>query len=149
MNETIKIFTIGFAQKTAREFFTRLMNAGVQRIVDVRLNNVSQLAGFTKKDDLEYFLQTIGKIGYIHKPDLAPTKEILNAYKNKEIDWSEYESRFRELLKTRKAENLVSPEEMNDSCLLCSEPTSEKCHRRLLAEYFRECWGDKIVIHHL
>lgn len=149
MNETIKIFTIGFAQKTAREFFTRLMNSGIQKIVDVRLNNVSQLAGFTKKDDLEYFLQTIGGVGYIHKPDLAPTKEILNAYKNKEINWDEYEIRYRALLKTRKAENLVTPEEMNRCCLLCSEPTADKCHRRLLAEYLKECWNNQVVIHHL
>lgn len=149
MNETIKIFTIGFTQKTAREFFTHLMKAGVRTLVDVRLNNVSQLAGFTKKDDLEYFLQTIAKIGYIHKPDLSPTKEILNAYKNKEIDWDEYESRYCELLKTRKAEILVASEDMNGSCLLCSESTAEKCHRRLLAEYLRGCWENKVVIHHL
>ena len=149
MNEAIKIFTIGFAKKNACEFFTLLQDAGIQKIVDVRLNNVSQLAGFTKKDDLEYFLKIIGNIGYIHKPDLAPTKEILDAYKKKDIDWDEYESRYCELLKTRKAEILVTPEEMNNSCLLCSESTAEKCHRRLLAEYFRECWENKVVIHHL
>ncbi len=150
MNKTIKIFTIGFAKKSAREFFTCLRDAGIQKIIDVRLNNVSQLAGFTKKDDLEYFLQNIGDMGYIHKPDLAPTKDILDAYnKKKEISWDEYEIRYRELLRARKAETLVSPEEVNHCCLLCSEPTAEKCHRRLLAEYFRECWDNNVVIHHI
>ena len=136
MSKAIRIFTIGFAQKSAREFLTLLMDAGVKTVVDVRLNNVSQLAGFSKKDDLEYFLQSIDKIGYLHKPEWAPTKEILDAYKKKEIDWVEYEKKFRALLVDRKAENLSKPKEMDGCCLLCSEPTAEKCHRRLLSEYF-------------
>jgi uncharacterized protein (DUF488 family) len=149
MIKTIKIFTIGFAKKSAREFFTCLRDAEIQKVVDVRLNNVSQLAGFTKKEDLEYFLRTIGDMGYVHKPDLAPTKDILDAYKKKEINWEEYEIRYRELLRARKAEILVSPEEVNHCCLLCSEPSAEKCHRRLLAEYLRECWSSNVIIHHL
>ena len=118
MSKAIRIFTIGFAQKSAREFFTLLMDAGVKTVVDVRLNNVSQLAGFSKKDDLEYFLQSIGKIGYRHHSELAPTKEILDAYKKKEISWDEYEKRYRELLTERRVENLIKPEEIDDGCLL-------------------------------
>ena len=147
-NETIRIFTIGFAKKNAREFFTILMEAGIKTVIDVRLNNVSQLAGFTKKSDLEYFLQVIGKIAYIHKPELAPTKGILDAYKKKEIEWAEYEKSFHELLTRRKVEKLVTLEEIDGSCLLCSEPLSDKCHRRLVAEYLQGYWNN-INIYHL
>ncbi len=144
----INIFTIGFAGKSACEFFTKLRDAGIKRVIDVRLNNVSQLAGFTKKRDIEYFLKEIGKIEYIHKPEFAPTKNILDAYKKKEIDWSEYESQFRQLMTERQIENLVTCEEINNTCLLCSEAKPEKCHRRLVAEYFQNHWGD-VFIHHL
>jgi len=143
----IRVFTIGFARKSAREFFSALRAAGVRRVVDIRLNNVSQLAGFTKKSDLEYFLSAIGDIAYVHRPDLAPTKEILDAYKKKQIDWAEYERRFLELLRERHAESLVSPDEMDGACLLCSEPAAKKCHRRLVAEYLREKWGNLEVSH--
>jgi len=108
-----KIFTIGFAQKTARQFFTILKEAGVATVIDVRLNNVSQLAAFTKKQDIqdiEYFLREIAGIAYIHKPDLAPTKEILDGYKKKTIDWNEYEKRFRRLLAERNAQNALTPQ---------------------------------------
>jgi uncharacterized protein (DUF488 family) len=143
----IRVFTIGFAKKGAREFFSALRAAGVRRVVDIRLNNVSQLAGFTKKSDLEYFLSAIGDIVYVHRPDLAPTKEILDAYKKKQIDWAEYERRFLELLRERCAESLVSPDEMDGACLLCSEPAPKTCHRRLVAEYLREKWGNVEVCH--
>lgn len=82
----LRLFTIGFTQKTARQFFTTLLNANVRRVIDVRLNNVSQLAAFTKRADLEYFLQTIGQIDYFHRPDLAPTQDILDAYKKHKGD---------------------------------------------------------------
>lgn len=141
----IRVFTIGFAKKSARQFFSALHSAGVRRLVDVRLNNVSQLAGFTKRADLEYFLSAIGGIGYVHRPDLAPTKEILDAYKKKQIDWAEYERRFVELLQQRQTE--ISPDEMDGACLLCSEPTARKCHRRLVAEYLRQKWGNVEVCH--
>ena len=144
---TLRIFTIGFAKKGAREFFSVLHSAGVQRVVDIRLNNVSQLAGFTKRADLEYFLSAIGGIAYVHRPDLAPTKEILDAFKKKQIDWTEYEKRFVELLRERHAETLISPHEMDGACLLCSEPTAKKCHRRLVAEYLREKWDNVEVCH--
>lgn len=144
----INIFTIGFAGKSACEFFTKLKDAGVKRVIDVRLNNVSQLAGFTKKQDIEYFLKEIGRIEYIHKPEFAPTKSILDAYKKKEIDWSEYERQFHELINERQIDNLITREHINNACFLCTESTPEKCHRRLVAEFFQKLWGD-VLIHHL
>jgi uncharacterized protein (DUF488 family) len=144
--ETI-IYTIGFAEKTAKEFFTKLKDAGVKTVIDIRLNNKSQLAGFTKEQDLPYFLEEIAGIKYVHKSELAPTKDILDAYKKKEIDWSEYEKRFRQLLIERHVENTVTPQLMDKSCLLCSEPKPEKCHRRITAEYLREVWRDVKIVH--
>jgi len=144
----INIYTIGFAGKSAGEFFTKLGAAGVKRVIDVRLNNVSQLAGFTKKRDIEYFLQEIVKIEYIHRPEFAPTKDILDAYKKKEIDWGEYESQFRQIITERHIEKFVTREEINNACLLCSESKPEKCHRRLVAEYFQKQWSH-VIIHHL
>ena len=143
----VRLFTIGFTKKTAREFFTLLREAGVRRVVDIRLNNASQLAGFTKKDDLAFFLQEIGGIDYVHRPDLAPTGEILAGYKKKAIGWPEYEMRFNALLAERHIETLVSPQEMDLACLLCSEPTPAKCHRRLVAEYLRRAWPNLTVTH--
>jgi uncharacterized protein (DUF488 family) len=144
---TVRLFTIGFTKKTAREFFTRLREAHVRRVMDIRLNNASQLAGFTKKDDLAFFLQEIGGIDYVHRPDLAPTGEILAGYKKKAIGWPEYEMRFNALLAERHIETLVSPQEMDLACLLCSEPTPAKCHRRLVAEYLRRAWPNLTVTH--
>jgi uncharacterized protein (DUF488 family) len=141
------VFTLGFAKKSAREFFGLLQSAGVRRLVDIRLNNASQLAGFTKRADLEYFLSTIVGIPYAHRTDLAPTKEILNAYRKKQIDWAGYERQFLTLLQQRQAEEHVSPDEMNGACLLCSEAAAKKCHRRLVAEYLREKWGNVEVLH--
>lgn len=144
----ITIFTIGFTKKTARVFFDSLQRAGVMRVVDIRLNNESQLAGFTKKEDLQYFLKTIAGIEYIHRPDLAPTKEILDGYKKKRLNWADYERRFLDLMKERRAENLISQTDLDKACLLCSEPKAEKCHRRLVAEYLQSKWGN-VEIHHL
>jgi uncharacterized protein (DUF488 family) len=141
------IFTIGFAKKSAREFFTILKEAGISTVIDIRLNNVSQLAGFTKKDDLQYFLEEIVRVAYIHKPELAPTKEILDAYKKKHIDWSGYERQFRQLLIERHVESLVTPQFVDKACFLCSEPKPDKCHRRLVAEYLREHWGNVQITH--
>jgi len=143
----IVIFTIGFAKKSAREFFTALKEAGVSTLIDIRLNNVSQLAGFTKKEDLRYFLEEIVRIAYIHKPELSPTKEILDAYKKKLIDWTNYQNRFRQLLIERNVENLLTPQLVHNACLLCSEPKPDKCHRRLVAEYLLEHWGNVQIKH--
>jgi len=142
------IFTIGFAKKSARQFFEILRQAGVRKVIDVRLNNVSQLAGFTKKDDLAYFLEVIGGIGYEHRPELAPTKEILDGYKKKTLAWPDYEERFRALMAERQVENHLVPDDLDHACLLCSEPEADKCHRRLVAEYLQGKWV-KVDIRHL
>lgn len=144
----INLYTIGFTKKNAKTFFTKLKIVGVIRLFDIRLNNISQLAGFAKKDDLIYFLREICNCDYRHFPDFAPTKEILDAYKKNQIDWHEYVCRFSKLIEYRKIENKISMEELNNSCLLCSEPTPEHCHRRLVAEYLKEKLGD-IEIQHL
>ncbi|OHB59502.1 MAG: hypothetical protein A2167_01380 [Planctomycetes bacterium RBG_13_46_10] len=144
--ETV-IYTIGFAEKTAREFFTKLKDAGVKTVIDIRLNNASQLAGFTKEQDLPYFLQEIAGIKYIHKPELAPTKDILDAYRKKDIDWSEYERRFCQLLIERQLGDIITQQFVDKSCLLCSETKPDKCHRRLVAEYLRELWEDVKIVH--
>lgn len=143
----IKLFTIGFTKKNAETFFGKLMKAGVEKLIDIRLNNVSQLAGFTKKDDLIYFLKKLCDCDYAHMPKLAPTKEILDAYKKKEITWSEYEKRFNDLLNSRKAHTLLSSSEIHMACLLCSEPTPDKCHRRLVAEFLRNNIEGIEIIH--
>lgn len=144
----ITLFTIGFTKKSARDFFEIIKQAGVRKLVDIRLNNVSQLAGFTKKNDLAYFLRGIAGIGYAHRPDFAPTKEILDGYKKKTLSWAEYEERFCNVMAERQIENLVTRSELDGACLLCSEAKADKCHRRLVAEYLRAKWGD-VEIRHL
>jgi uncharacterized protein (DUF488 family) len=144
----MKIFTIGFTKKSAEVFFAGLKNAGVKRLVDVRLNNVSQLAGFTKKDDLRYFTKAICDIEYLHLPNLAPTREMLDEYKKQKGDWSPYEHKFLHLMQTRRIEDAVSQEVIDGGCLLCSEEKPHHCHRRLVAEYLREKWGN-IEIEHI
>lgn len=144
----MKIFTIGFTKKSAETFFTRLMNAGVKRLIDVRLNNVSQLAGFTKKDDLRYFTKAICNIDYIHLPELAPIAEILDPYKKaKNGDWQLYERQFLDLMRARHIERTTSPEILDGGCLLCSEEKPQHCHRRLVAEYLKEHWQDVEIEH--
>jgi uncharacterized protein (DUF488 family) len=144
----MKIFTIGFTRKSAEQFFTCLKQPGLRRLVDTRLNNVSQLAGFTKRNDLAFFLREICKIDYSHLPELAPTQDILDAYKKQGGDWSVYERQFMALMASRQIEITLDKTIMAGSCLLCSEATPEHCHRRLVAEYLREKWGD-VEIQHL
>ena len=143
----MKIFTIGFTKKSAQHFFTELQDAGVKRLVDIRLNNTSQLAGFTKRNDLEYFAEAICGIQYIHIPALAPTPEILDAYKKHKGDWRLYEQEFLDLMRSRRIEQTVSREMLDNACLLCSEETPEHCHRRLVAEYLRDKWGNLEIEH--
>ncbi|WP_020469968.1 DUF488 domain-containing protein [Zavarzinella formosa] len=147
MTESIKLFTIGFTKKSAERFFTKLKNAGVSRVLDVRLNNSSQLAGFAKKDDLEFFLKSIADIEYIHLPDLAPTQDILTAYKREKGDWAVYEPKFLDLMKRRQIEESTRKELFDGACLLCSEDKPHHCHRRLVAEYLAEKWGNVEVVH--
>lgn len=141
------IFTIGFTKRSAESFFEALRRAQVKRLVDVRLNNVSQLAGFTKRDDLRYFVRAICAIEYVHRPDLAPTQEMLDAYKKHKGEWSTYERQFLELIKNRRIEETVPHELMDGACLLCSEDRPHRCHRRLVAEYLCEKWSDVSIEH--
>lgn len=144
----MNVYTIGFTKKSAKKFFELVRSSGAKRVVDVRLNNVSQLAGFAKRDDLAYFLATICGIEYVHVPELAPTQEMLDGYKKHGASWEEYEDRFLELMRERRVEDTISPELVQDGCLLCSEDQPHQCHRRLVAEYLNEHWGD-IDIKHL
>lgn len=149
MNKSVNLFTIGFTQKTAEQFFEILIKKGVKRVIDTRLNNVSQLAGFAKQKDLKYFLTRLGGIDYIHLLDLAPTKTILDDYKQKRISWIDYEQKFNTLITERKIEQNISPGLLEDACLLCSEPTPHHCHRRLVAEYLDRKLNLSININHL
>lgn len=141
------IYTIGFTKKSAREFFEKLDSAKILRLIDVRLNNVSQLAGFTKRDDLLFFCESILKIEYLHLPELAPTQEMLDAFKKNHGDWGDYEAQFFSLLAERKPEQTLKREVLDRGCLLCSEPTPERCHRRLVAEHLQDKWGDIRIEH--
>ncbi|OWY70619.1 hypothetical protein B7486_13455 [cyanobacterium TDX16] len=143
----MKLFTIGFTKKNARTFFELLRNSGAKRVVDVRLNNVSQLAGFTKKDDLAFFLKEICQMDYVHLPELAPTQDILDAYKKHGGDWGIYEVEFTSLMQKRAIDMNVSKDVIADGCLLCSEEKPKHCHRRLVAEYLKQHWGDVEIIH--
>jgi uncharacterized protein (DUF488 family) len=147
MSSYVDLFTIGFTQKTAQKFFDTLVKSGVKRVIDTRLNNVSQLAGFTKKTDLEYFLKKIGNIEYIHILELAPTKNILDEYKKNKGDWSVYEQKFLHLMTEREIEKKVRPELLDGGCLLCSEAKPHYCHRRLVAEYLSTKWGNVKICH--
>lgn len=144
---TISLYTIGFTKKTAEQFFTALRRAEVRTLLDIRLNNVSQLAGFTKRDDLRFFLREICHAEYVHMPQCAPTKEILDAYQRNGGDWETYAARFVPLLSERRIETLLAPHLLDHGCLLCSEPTPEKCHRRLVAEYMKERLPELKITH--
>lgn len=143
----MKVFTIGFTKKSAEQFFGRLNQAGLTRVIDTRLNNISQLAGFTKKDDLRFFLREVLGIEYVHMPLLAPTKDILDAYKKDGGDWNTYERKFIDLVSSRNIEAKLDRALFNGACLLCSEATPHHCHRRLVAEYLREKWGSLEIQH--
>lgn len=143
----IRLYTIGFTQKSAENFFTALRKAGVRRVIDIRLNNVSQLAGFAKRDDLAFFLKTVSGIEYLHRPDLAPTQDLLERYRKKSIDWDGYEREFLALIRTRAIEKSVDRSTLDRACLLCSEPGPEHCHRRLVSEYLRDRLGNITLCH--
>ena len=143
----MRLMTIGFTKKSARHFFEALQKADVKRVADVRLNNVSQLAGFAKRNDLEYFLRTICGIDYVHLPDLAPTQEMLDAFKKHRGSWQEYEDRFLDLMARRRIEKTITRELLEDGCLLCSEHKPHHCHRRLVAEYLDRHWGGVDIRH--
>jgi uncharacterized protein (DUF488 family) len=141
------LFTIGFTKKSARQFFGLLKSSGARRVVDVRLNNVSQLAGFAKRDDLQFFLKEVCGMEYVHAPELAPTAEMLDEYRKLKGGWAEYEKRYLDLLVRRRVEESLSKEIVADGCFLCSEDQPHQCHRRLAAEYLSRRWGNIEVCH--
>ena len=142
------ICTIGFAKKDLRTFIKKLEAAGVNKVIDIRLHNTSQLAGYAKKDDLEYILSLVG-IGYEHHPELAPTEEILDGYKNKKLSWPDYEKEFEALLTRRNPIQSISfMDEKGPVCLLCAEDKPLQCHRRLVAEYYA-AHSEGVKIRHL
>lgn len=143
----MKLFTIGFTQCSAEDFFTRLKTAGVKRVIDVRLNNNSQLAGFTKKPDLEYFLKHLCRLEYAHHTELAPTQEMLDSYKSGKGKWPAYEKKMRELLVTRKIEKTLTRAAVDGACLLCGEAKPHECHRRVVAEYLQAKWKGLEIVH--
>ncbi|PCJ64470.1 MAG: hypothetical protein COA73_03835 [Candidatus Hydrogenedentota bacterium] len=145
----IKIFTIGFTKKSAEKFFGLLKESGAKRIIDIRLNNVSQLAGFAKRDDLKYFAKELCDMDYVHIPELAPSEDILKEYKKGKGSWSDFESQFLNLMKERQVETTISEEILDHGCLLCSENEPDNCHRKLVADYFQQKWGREISISHL
>lgn len=142
------IYTIGFTKKDARTFFGLLEDANIQQLLDVRINNRSQLAGFAKRDDLEFFLDELLDAEYEHREPLAPTKELLNSWRDDDISWGEYERQFRQLLTDREIEKNLDPALFKKpTVMLCSEHKPEYCHRRLLIEYLDEHWGNVEGIH--
>jgi uncharacterized protein (DUF488 family) len=144
----MEVYTIGFAKKPAAEFFGSLRYHGIERLVDVRVNNTSQLAGFTKRDDLAFFLRELVGADYIHEPLLAPTKELLKDYRNGKVKWDAYEEAFLRLLGARQVEDRLEPRSFTKrTVLLCSEATPERCHRRLVCEYLDRTWGEVTAIH--
>ncbi|MCY3023280.1 MAG: DUF488 domain-containing protein [Planctomycetota bacterium] len=145
----MEVCTLGFTRRSAAEFFGILRQAGIKRLLDVRLKNDSQLAGFTKRDDLAFFLKELCGAEYVHEPRLAPTKDMLDGFKKKKLSWDDYERRFRALLAERKVEEMLDRASFAaPTALLCSEPVAEHCHRRLVLEYLQSKWGG-IEIRHL
>lgn len=144
----MEIFTIGFTKRSAAQFFETLKTHGIELLIDVRLNNESQLAGFTKRDDLAYFLKTICNIDYLHEPRLAPTQEIMQGYRSKELTWAEYERKYVTLLAERRVEDALDRSMFQRrAVLLCSEATADNCHRRLALEYLGRKWGGIEIVH--
>lgn len=145
----ITLYTIGFTKKSAEQFFELLKSRHVRTLVDVRISNSSQLAGFAKGSDLAYLLQQIGGIGYRHMTDFAPTKELLSDYRAGKVDWAEYERVFKGLMDARGIHTRYKVEDFDRCCFLCSEETPEHCHRRLLAEYLQKQHPEQVEIVHL
>lgn len=143
------IYTIGFTRRSAAEFFRALKGASIRRLVDIRISNSSQLAGFTKKDHLPFFLEELCGAEYLHEPLLAPTLELMVAVRRRGLPWQEYEAQFLRLLRSRRVEERISRDLFDvPTVLLCTEPTAERCHRRLVVEYLGRAWGD-VTPHHL
>ena len=145
----MKVATIGFTQTSAKHFFDRLKMSRSEKLIDVRLNNTSQLSGFAKAKDLEYFSWELCGVRYIHEPILAPTQKILDAFKKQKGDWATYRVQFLDLMATRSIETKVRMDLMDNSCLLCSEAKPHNCHRSLVCEYLNTKWGSSLNVVHL
>lgn len=145
----ITLYTIGFTKKSAEEFFELLKKHNVRTLVDVRISNSSQLAGFAKGSDLTYFLKQIGGIGYRHIVDFAPTKELLSDYRAGKVDWPGYVKVFNDLMVKRSINYKYKVTNFDNCCFLCSEETPEMCHRRLLAEHLQQQDPENVRIVHL
>ena len=145
----MNLYTIGFTQKTARDFFNKIKNNEIELLIDIRLNNVSQLAGFAKGKDLEYFLKELCNCEYVHDDIFAPTKELLDNYRAKKVSWNDYEQVFAEIMDKRNLYERFKSLYMKHKnvCLLCTEPTAEQCHRRLVAEYLKKHIENIEIIH--
>lgn len=143
------VTTIGFTKTTAEGFFNRLRQAGVKRLIDVRLHNSSQLAGFAKAEDLPYFLKELCDADYVHEPLLAPTEEIMTAFKKEKGPWDVFQRHFLGLMQERKIETKLKPQLFQNACLLCSEDTPHHCHRRLVCEYLNDKWDGTLMVKHL
>lgn len=144
-----KVFTIGFTEKSAETFFSLLKKSSSRKLIDVRLNQTSQLAGFAKREDLRYFLKEICDIEYVNLPDLAPEPGMLKDYRNKLIDWQRYEDMYLELMAKRAVERRLDLNLLSDSCLLCSEHKPHHCHRRVALDYLNSCWKIPLEVKHL
>jgi len=145
----ITLYTIGFTKKSAEQFFTLLKDNRVKSLIDVRVSNVSQLAGFAKGKDLEFFVKAICHVPYKHITDFAPTKDLLDKWHKQEVTWTEYEHIYSDLLKERDIIRKYGVKQFDGACFLCSEETPEQCHRRLLAEYLQQKSLEKVRIIHL
>ena len=144
----MEIYTIGFTQTTAEHFFGRLAAARIARLLDVRLNNSSQLAGFAKARDLPFLLRELVGAEYQHEPRLAPTQALLDDYKKRKGTWQEYEQRFMALMAERRIEAMLSASDFETrTALLCSEASAEHCHRRLVCDYLADHWPDIRAVH--
>lgn len=143
----MKVFTIGFTKKSAGEFFGLLRGSGARTLVDTRLRNRSQLAGFAKRDDLEFFVRELCGMSYRHELQLAPTETSLRSYQNGEVPWTEYSEQYLDLLVERKVAETLNRAEFENAVLLCSEAKPACCHRRLAAEYLADAWGHTDIVH--
>ncbi len=145
----MKISTIGFTQKNAERFFSLIGAENIKTLIDVRLNNVSQLSGFAKRDDLKFLLKELCNVEYVHDLDLAPTKEMFNAYKKGDDSWEKYENNFLNLMSKRNIERSIKPQILDNGCLLCSEHEPHFCHRRLVVDYLNNCTDFDLKVKHL
>ena len=146
-NQLIQIFTIGFTGKCAEEFFQKIKTSGAQKVIDTRLWASSQLSGFARKKDLPFFFKELCEIPYEYRKDLAPTSEILKAFKGKKIGWEEYEAEYKKLIQSRNVSNILKPQELDKACLLCACKTEHQCHRRILAEHLKDEWQNVEIKH--